>query len=99
MKDCDACGKPVNGGVGIGGALLCRTCAEDVQSEIYTLRDQGKQVSAVGIARRIFRKTHSAGNYLLRDIPEDIWNQAKHKAVDEGSSLRELILKALRAYL
>jgi len=41
----------------------------------------------------------SAGSYLLRDIPEQLWITAKHRAVDEGLSLRELILKALQAYL
>jgi len=99
MRDCDACGKPLKGGRGIGGALLCAPYAEDVQIEIDALRAEGKQVSATEIARRLSRETHSAGNYLLRDIPEDLWTQAKHKAVDEGSSLRELLLKALRAYL
>lgn len=37
--------------------------------------------------------------YLLRDIPEDLWTAAKHRAVDEGISLRKMILEALRAYL
>ena len=37
--------------------------------------------------------------YPLRDIPTDLWNAAKHRAVDEGLSLRELILKALGEYL
>jgi hypothetical protein len=36
---------------------------------------------------------------LLRDIPAGLWIAAKHKAVDEGLSLRELILKALQEYL
>jgi len=38
-------------------------------------------------------------NYLIRNIPPDIWTQAKHRAVDEGISLKELILKALRQYI
>lgn len=96
---CEACGKPVVGGVSIGGTLLCLPCAEDVRTEIDRLRAEGKPVNAMGIARKIFRETHSAGGYLLRDIPEELWNQAKHKAVDEGLSLRDLLLKALREYL
>jgi len=35
MRDCDACGKPLKGGRGIGGALLCAPCAEDVQIDNY----------------------------------------------------------------
>ena len=30
---------------------------------------------------------------------DDLWNQAKHKAVIYGLSLRDLLLKALREYL
>lgn len=83
----------------MGGTLLCRPCAADIEMEINKLRAEGKPVNVMNIARRIFRETYSAGNYLLRDIPEELWNQAKHKAVDEGLSLRELILKALHEYL
>jgi len=37
--------------------------------------------------------------YLLRNIPDKLWQKVKHKAVDEHLSLRELILKALEAYV
>ena len=67
--------------------------------EIEQLRAAGKPVNAVQIARKLFRETSSAGSYLLRDIPEDLWTAAKHKAVDKGHSLRDLILQALRSYL
>jgi len=97
--NCDACAKPLQGGTGIGGAMLCRICAENVRIEIDRLRAEGKSVNAMGIARRLFRETYSAGNYLLRDIPEDLWTAARHKAVDEKSSLRDLVLKSLRSYL
>jgi ribosomal protein S14 len=98
MKTCDACGKP-QVAVSMGGAMLCRICAEDVRQEIDRLHTEGKPVSAMGIARRMFRETHSAGSYLLRDIPEDLWTQAKHTAIDKGLSLRDLILEAVRAYI
>jgi len=67
--------------------------------EIERLREEGKPTDALTIARQIFRETHSASSYLLRDIPEQLWTAAKHRAVDEGLSLRELLLKALQAYL
>ena len=44
-------------------------------------------------------KPLKAGNYLLRDIPAELWTAAKHRAVDEGLNLRGLILKALQEYL
>ena len=98
MRLCDACGSP-KVGVSIGGASLCRTCAEDVRVEIDQLRAQGKPVNALGIARRIFRETHSAGSYLIRDFPAELKTRAQHRALDEGCSLRDLILKALESYL
>jgi hypothetical protein len=38
-------------------------------------------------------------NYLLRNIPKDLWDRAKHRAIDDGDSLRSLILKAIQKYL
>ena len=96
---CDACGKHIVSGTGVGRAILCRTCFPDVMAEVERLREEGKPTDAITIARQIFRETHSAGAYLLRDIPAELWTAAKHKAVDEGINLRELILKALQEYL
>jgi len=99
MRTCDACGKPLKGGISMGGALVCLKCEPDIKAEINRLQAEGKPVSAIAIARNIFRETYSAGNYLLRDIPEDLWIAAKHKAVDKGMDLRELILDAIRKYI
>ena len=99
MRMCDACGKPLKGGTSMGGATVCWKCEPDVKAEINRLQAEGKPVSAIAIARSIFRETYSAGNYLLRDIPEDLWIAAKHKAVDKGMDLRELILDAIREYV
>ncbi len=66
MKICNACGKPRQGGIWIGTAMLCFCCA---------------------------------GDYLLRDVPEDLMAATNHKALDEGVSARELVLKALHTYL
>lgn len=99
MNFCDACGRPLKGGYGIGGAMLCRTCEPDITAEINKLHAAGKPVNALQIAKQIFRDFNSAGNYYLRDIPDALWTQVKHRAVDEKISLRELILKALYKYL
>jgi hypothetical protein len=32
-------------------------------------------------------------NYLIRDIPEDLLKSLKHKAVEEDTSMRNLILQ------
>ncbi len=96
---CQACGKPVQGGISMGGVSLCRPCAADIEIEVKQLHEQGKQVNVANIARRIFRETYSSGDYLLRDIPEELWNQAKHLSVDKNLSLREIILEALQEYI
>lgn len=95
---CDGCGstKVV---VSIGGAMLCKTCDVDVQDEIKKIRASGKPVNALHIARRMFKEDRSAGNYLLRDIPAEMWKEVEHRAVDEGGSIRDIILKALHGYL
>lgn len=98
MEHCDGCGATKTS-VSMGGAMLCRACAEDVRAEIARKRAAGESVNALGIARAMFREQHSAGGYLLRDIPQELWDKAKHKAVDEGGSLRNVILNALRKYL
>ena len=38
-------------------------------------------------------------DYILRSIPEDVWQLAKHRAIDEKISLKELLLRALKKYL
>lgn len=98
MKPCDACGSP-KAMIGMGGAILCRQCEPDVKAEMDALRAEGKPVNVLHIAKRMLRETHSAGNYLLRDIPQDLWTQAQHRAIDEKISLRDLVLKSLHAYL
>ena len=99
MRTCDACGKPLKSGISMGGARICRWCEPDVKAEIGRLQAEGKPASAIAVARKMFRETYSAGNYLLRDIPENLWNAAKLKAMDKGMNLRELILDAVREYV
>lgn len=99
MNTCAACGKKTAAMIGMGGVLICRECEPDITMEVNKLRDQGKSVNIAHIARAMFREQHSSGNYLLRDIPEELWNQVKHRAVDDGVSLRDLVLSALHNYL
>jgi hypothetical protein len=37
-------------------------------------------------------------NYILRDIPADLWRQVKVEAATEGVSVREVILRGLKGY-
>lgn len=96
MKTCDACGKTMRGCVGVGGAILCRSCAPDVRQQIGKMRSEGKIANAMGIARKMFRETHSACNYTLRDIPKDLMDKIRDDSYSQGISMREWILRALR---
>ena len=99
IEDCAACGRKTKEMIPTAGVLLCRQCVPDVRVEIDKLRASRKPVNVAHIARRIYRKKHSAGNYLLRDIPKELWDRAKHRAVDDGGTLRDLILKSVNVYL
>lgn len=99
MRQCEACGTTQNLGGSLGGVLLCKTHMADIMAAVDVLREQGQQVNVMGMARRMYRESNGANTYLLRDVPDDLITAAKHKALDQGISLRELILDALRAYL
>jgi len=99
MKKCEACGTTKNINGSLGGVLLCKEHFADISAEVDRLHAEGKQVNVAGIARRMFREQFSTGNYILRDIPQELWDGAKHRAIDEGVSLREIVLNAIQAYL
>ena len=61
MRTCDACGKPLKGGISMGGALVCLKCEPDILAEINRLRAEGKPVSAIAIAKSIFHEIYSVG--------------------------------------
>jgi hypothetical protein len=47
----------------------------------------------------MYREANSASNYMLRDVPDDLMQAAKQRALDDRGSVRDVILAALRAYL
>jgi hypothetical protein len=85
--------------ISIGGAMLCRQCEPRVMEEINRLRAEGKPVNTMHIARRIYKEEYAGGDYLIRDVPKEMWDRAKHRAVDDNMSLRDLVLIAVREYL
>lgn len=99
MRKCEACGTTKNIYGALGGTMLCKDHYLDISAQIETLRADGKQVNVAGMARQMFREQFSTSNYLLRDIPQEIWDKAKHRAVDDGVSLRELVLTAVKEYV
>lgn len=98
-RHCEACGTTKNLGPSLGGVLLCRDHYYDISAQAEQLRAEGKQVNVAGMARQMYREQYTTGDYLLRDIPKALWDVAKHRAIDDGISLRELVLTALRKSL
>lgn len=97
MAKCDVCGEMAL--VSIGGASLCRPHSADVQAEIDDLRTQGKQVNALGIARKMYREQNDTNNYMLRDLPAEMMREMKQYALDNGGSVRDVILVAVAQFL
>jgi len=44
---------------------------------------------------RIWEDTMPTTNYIIRDIPPELWKAVKIKAVQEGRPIRELVLELL----
>lgn len=99
MRKCEACGTTKNINGSLGGVLLCKEHFADISAQVERLHAEGKQVNVAGMARQMFREEYSTGNYILRDIPKELWDKAKHRAIDDGVSLREIALNAIEAYL
>lgn len=96
MRECAVCGtnKRI---IALGGVMLCQEHYAAVSEIIDTLRTAGEPVDVTRIAYRMRKELD--GDYLLRDIPRELWQRAKHYAVDHNMSLRQLIITALEAYI
>ena len=97
-KICDRCGTP-NPTLPMGGAMLCRTCDAEIKPEIEVLREAGKPVNVLQIARKHFKENYSGGTYMLRDIPKELLNAWKMRAIEDQGNQRDIVLAALSEYL
>jgi hypothetical protein len=44
-------------------------------------------------------QTDSEVDYILKDIPLDVWKSAKKKAIDDNKSMKQVLLEALKKYI
>lgn len=44
-------------------------------------------------------QTDSEVDYILKGIPEDLWKSAKKKAIDDGKTMKQVLLDALKTYV
>ena len=98
MRLCDACGSD-KAYVLLGGTSLCKTCSADVEMEIARLREEGKPVNAVHIARRMYREKNDPRLLQVKDVPEEMIKQIKQRALDDSTDMRGVVLTALAKYL
>jgi hypothetical protein len=48
---------------------------------------------------KILKGQEVCAAYALRNIPLELWKSAKRKAAEENTSIRQIILDSLNAYL
>ena len=100
MSTCTVCQKEIPGGIVIGGIIVCRQCEPELRERIDKARAEGQsRISAAKIAREIYSEQFAGSDYLLRTPPKDLMDAVKHRAVDDGDSIRDIIIRALRAYV
>ena len=89
------------GGIIIGGIVVCRQCEPILRERIDAIRQSNPNatISAAKLAREIYNEQFAGSDYLLRTPPKDLMDAVKHRAVDDGDSIRDIIIKALRAYV
>ena len=92
---CDGCGKVTPSLIGIGRANICRDCEPEIRRRIEAVREQGKTVFTLSIAREYYRETKNPKEYLVRDVPETLLAELHHLAIDSKKSVRELTILAL----
>ena len=96
MKFCAGCGDILSGGIALGNTILCTPCADIVQDHILVLREEGKPVNVIHIAKKMFRGINGDGtSYILRDLPRKIWGEAKAKAFAQNQSMRDFLLESV----
>ncbi len=98
-KICDRCGNASPAMIHMGGASLCRSCDVDIRPEIEVVRDAGKPVNVLQIARKHFKANFAGGTYPLRDIPANLEKKWKTRAVEDNCNQRDVVLAALVRYL
>lgn len=98
---CSVCQSETPGGIIIGGTIVCRECEPILRGRIDAIRQSNPNatISAAGIAREIYSEQFAGSDYLLRTPPKDLMDAVKHRAVDDGDSIRDIIIRALRAYV
>ena len=98
MRLCDSCGKETERPEQVDKAVLCETCAPEIRAELERRRKDGITPNALYIAHKRLR-ARGTKEHMIRDVPAEWWKQVQHRAIDEGTKVRELVIKAIDEYL
>ena len=98
---CEACGK-IAICAPIDGAQICEICAPAFRAALAAARSGGawgRARDAHFVARNMLRQAGGATQLMLRDVPKPVMMALKQRALDEQTTVRELVLAAVEGYL
>lgn len=98
---CESCGK-IAICAPIGGAQICEACAPAFRDALAAARSGGAWGRARDphfVARDMLRQAGGTTQLMLRDVPKPVMMALKQRALDEGTTVRELVLAAVERYL
>ena len=98
---CEACGKIVSCAP-IDGAQICEACAPAFRDALAAARSGGawgRARDAHFIARNMLRQVGGTTQLMLRDVPKPVMQALKQKALNNETTVRELVLAAVEKYI
>lgn len=85
---CDVCGE--QGTHSMRGAMLCRQCAPIVEERMKITMKAKKRVCVPIICAQLRREAGT--DYLLRAVPQELWERVKAYAARRNLSIRDWML-------
>ena len=98
---CEACGQ-ITVCAPIDGAQICETCASAFRAALAAARSGGAWGRARDphfVARDMLRQAGGTTQLMLRDVPKPVMQAIKRRALDEGTTVRELVHAAVEKYI
>lgn len=97
---CEACGQ-ITVCAPIDGAQICESCAPAFRAALSAARKDawGRARDPHFVARDMLRQAGGTTQLMLRDVPKPVMQALKQKALNNETTVRELVLAAVEGYL
>lgn len=97
---CEACGQ-ITVCAPIEGAQICESCAPAFRAALAAARKDawGRARDAHFVARDMLRRAGGTTQLMMRDVPKPVMQALKQRALDEQTTVRDLVLVAVEKYL